>query len=103
MSVKRPPRRYLGLRFTPPAASRREVGAAIEALWKARSEKGTVPRLLVCQTGVAVVVVPRGEERQARAAFGAAAPNARFRFTPVVTSGTIATVKERLAVKDEKR
>ena len=96
MSVKRPPKRYVGLRFTPEAATRREVASAVEAAWKAGASPGPAPRLLVCESGAAIVVVPRGDERAARAAFGAAPAGARVALTPVVTSGTIASVKARL-------
>jgi RNase P/RNase MRP subunit POP5 len=103
VSVKRPPRRYLGLRYAPETASRREVGAAIEAAWKGNGDGGIAPRLLVCQAGAAIIVVGRGQEAAARGALATAAKPGAPSLTPVVTSGTIATVKERLAVKTPRR
>jgi len=99
VSVKRPPKRYLGLRFAPASASRREVSAAVEAAW--RREKGragrAAPRLLVCEDGVGIVVVARGEERAAREALEVPAGVGAVALVPVVTSGTIAAVRERMA------
>jgi len=103
VSVKRPPRRYLGLRYVPDSATRREVAAAIEAAWKGKAEGGSAPRLLVCQAGAAIVVVGRGQEAAARAALAAAVKPGALSLTPVVTSGTIATVKERLRLKTPRR
>ena len=101
MSVKRPPRRYLGLRVSPPGASRREVSAAVEAAWKRSGAAGAPPRLLVCQGGAAIILVARGQERDARAAV--AGTGGPVSLEAVVTSGTIAAVKERLGVKPERR
>jgi RNase P/RNase MRP subunit POP5 len=99
MSVKRPPRRYIGLRFEPASASRKEVGQAIEACF-ASARKGdgpAAPRLLVCEAGAAIVLVPRGEEAGARRALAKQSGGA-LRLTPVVTSGTISSVKLRLSL-----
>jgi RNase P/RNase MRP subunit POP5 len=103
VSVKRPPRRYVGLRYAPESAGRREVAAAVEAAWRGTGDGGNAPRLLVCEGGAAIVVVGRGEEAAARAALAAAGKPGAIALTPVVTSGTIATVKERLRVKTPRR
>jgi RNase P/RNase MRP subunit POP5 len=75
------------------------VGQAIEACF-APSGKGNgaaPPRLLVCEAGAAIVLVARGEEAGARRALATHTGGA-LRLTPVVTSGTIASVKLRLRV-----
>lgn len=90
MSVKRPPRRYIGIRYEPQAATRREVTRALESLWRG----GPAPRLLVCEEGSAIVLVARGEEARARKLLEGA--GGAVRLEPIVTSGTIAAVKKRL-------
>lgn len=96
--MKRPPKRYIGFLFEPGRATRREVQAALDAAWRRAAPAQPSPmRLVLCESGTGVLVVPRGRERDARDSLAApAAGGAGVRITPVVTSGTIAAVKVRL-------
>lgn len=102
MSAKRPARRYLGLTYEPAGATRKEVTRAIEEGWaRVGAPRGTqAPRLLVCEAGKAIVAVPRELAPLARRAAEAAPPAAGgVRVAPVVTSGTVAAVKEHLGLR----
>lgn len=104
MSVRRPGRRYVGFRFDPPSAARRDVSRAIEAAWNAIASGEPLardgrPRLLVCEQGAGILVVPSAASATMRAALAKpSGSNAGIVLRPVVTSGTIATVKERLGL-----
>jgi len=100
LSKRRPSRRYIGFRIAPSGASRREVQAALDAAWRhdSRPPAEVAPRLLVCEAGVGIAVVPTPQASAARRAIAAGSPRAAVRLTPEVTSGTIITVKERMGV-----
>lgn len=101
MSVKRPGRRYIGFRYRPGSASRKDVGRAIEAAWADGAPEGAPerPRLLVCDGGSAILVIPTPGARAMRAALGRDRPAGGLKMEPVVTSGTITTVKQRLGLE----
>ena len=74
------------------------MGAALEAAWRRENPGGpaAAPRLLVCEKGAGILVCPREFASAARAALSKHGGSQAVRLAPIVTSGTIATVKQRL-------
>ena len=100
MSAKRPSRRYIGFRYEPLHATRKEVNAALDGAWRAAAAEpsAAAPRLLVCQRGVGILVVPTARAAQARLALEWEAREGAVHMSPVVSSGTIAAIKRKMRV-----
>lgn len=106
MSVRRPTRRYIGFRYQPGSASRRKVARAIEHVWDAGPGDGSksAPRLLVCEQGSGILVIATAGGDAMRAALSrSSGGGAGIVMEPVVTSGTIITVKERMGLTSRRR
>jgi hypothetical protein len=100
MSAKRPSRRYIGFRYEPAQATRKDVSAAIEGAWRVveQGARAPPPRLLVCQRGVGIVVVPTPLAPAARAALARGGTGGAVKTVSEVSSGTIAAVKRKMRV-----
>ncbi|HEX9708358.1 MAG TPA: hypothetical protein VGB42_00040 [Candidatus Thermoplasmatota archaeon] len=85
------------------------MARAVDDAWGAAGPPaaGARPRLLVCESGTGIVVIttPGGDAlREAMARAGQSGPGQGLvAVDPVVTSGTIATVKERMGLPRRRR